>query len=501
MLSIYVTTELQQQVQEWINSEPRLNELIDVVVNHEPANHSMSLLVNEKGMLQPLDWENTAPPILLDTPISLTKEHLLGVVYAKLENFERAFQLISAESQLGQQLALTHRLQYNHMIDKELVESLRSSDSQYQAHNLAVTLQYGYLSQEVQSSGEEVFQSYQKAIADADNVESSAFSALQYATLLMDINHVADSIVIIDKAKDTVISEEAQMALTNIQVRNWTKQLTQPYDEALLTKIKDTLWSLIQYYEGKDRMSEAGLLYTDACHIANISESYTEALGYITKAINIFSDQGLEELKANAILHKGTLLYTWAQDGNPQFYKPAVEAYQEALKVFKKDVTPDVFADIHHNLAMIYAEMPTENKKKGIWAGVSVSSFQEALDYYTKENFPYEYGMICNNYGSALTKYPQAIHSDNYEKALYYYQESLNVRGSDLPQERAITILNYLEASWKVGNDPESFNQARYEDMLAKAQEIKTLTDDPELVQAADEHLGLLDKLKEAAAV
>ena len=157
-----------------------------------------------------------------------------------------------------------------------------------------------------------------------------------------------------------------------------------------------------------------------------------------------------------------------------------------------------MFASMHHQLGNIYVDMPAEKKRKSIWAGVANSSFQEALDFYTKEQYPYEYGMICNNFGNAFTKFPQAVLTDNFEKALFYYQEALDVRTPNYPYERAITLLNFLEASWNVGNNPDEFNQERFDDMLAKANEIKNLVDDKEMLAEAERHLELLKELQTA---
>ena len=99
-----------------------------------------------------------------------------------------------------------------------------------------------------------------------------------------------------------------------------------------------------------------------------------------------------------------------------------------------------------------------------------------------------------------LLKFPQAVLSDNFEKSLFYYQEALDVRTTAYPYERVITLLNFLEASWNVGNDAEAFNEQRYLDMFAKAKEVKTLIDEPSMLEEADKHLGLLAQLKESLA-
>jgi hypothetical protein len=150
-------------------------------------------------------------------------------------------------------------------------------------------------------------------------------------------------------------------------------------------------------------------------------------------------------------------------------------------------------------LGVIYAEIPDEVKKKSIWAGVSSASFKLALEHYTKETQPYEYAMVCNNYANALSKYPEAIHSDNLEKALFYYNEALGVRtAEDWPLERAVTLLNFVETSWHLNLEGNTSNHELFEQMLAKAQEAKQLTNDPTILAEAAEQLERLEQLRVA---
>ena len=305
---------------------------------------------------------------------------------------------------------------------------------------------------------------------------------------------------VLQESLKNAISEDAEFALKALLSQVWMEKLSVPYDEEMLTKLKNLLWEALEFYEKNNRKAEAGLLLTDASLIANIAGSFTESLGYISKAIRLFEEENLAELAGNAFIRKGTLLYTWSHNGNPQFYRPALEAYQEALKIFKKEVAPDVFADIHHNLGVLYSEMPDENKKRSIWAAMSSGSFKEALAYYTKDHFPYEFAMICNNYGNAITRFPQMKLADNYNRAIALYQDALTIRtAAHFPYERALTLLNYLEACWLVGDETENFNYQRYEDMLAKAHEIKQLVSDENLLAEADKQLLMLAKLREVA--
>ncbi|MEM1318880.1 MAG: hypothetical protein AAGG75_01420 [Bacteroidota bacterium] len=507
MLSIFATTEQRTALEEIIESEDRLAELVDIrpLQKAEVVASDTSLIVEENRISLPLDWHNLSPPYLLNQQLPFDAALLLGLIFNKLRNMEKAWNYLQAYPNLQYEIGIMNRLRNGFEMEEEewrgKMEAAIGNDEfeRYRRlHNAAVIRHYGHLNPAPRQAAPGTW--YQEALEAAPDAEHYAFTARHFAVLMLDANALTEAEDLLNHSIDSPISEEAKNALRSVLTNIWMKQLKVPYDAVLLEKLKTTLWQVLEYYENHNREVEAGLILIDAAHIANISESYTESLGYLSKAIGIFEQAELPELVGNAQLRKGTLLYTWAQNGNPQFYKPAIEAYQQSLKVFRQSVAPDVFAEIHHQLGMLYAEMPAENKKRGIWAGVASASFQEALNFYNKEQHPYEYAMICNNFGNALSKFPPAIHSDNFEKSLFYYQEALSIRTADYPYERAITLLNYLEASWKVGNATDAFNQKRYEDMLLKAREIGQLVQEPDILNEAQKHLDMLEELKKSVS-
>jgi tetratricopeptide (TPR) repeat protein len=235
----------------------------------------------------------------------------------------------------------------------------------------------------------------------------------------------------------------------------------------------------------------------DASQVANFNDSFSEALSYISKAVDLLRKEEQPELLAQAHMRKGTLLYTWAQQGNPQFYKGAMEALQEAAKVFSRDAAPQQFAEIQHLLGIIYSEIPDEAKKKGVWAAVSSSSFKEALRFFTKELYPYEYATICNHYANAYIKYPASRNSDNVAKALEMFNQALEIRTADrYPIERVLTLLNYVEASWYADNSQEQIQQQRLNDMKDKLQEIQILSKDENIIREASQHIKKLKEIE-----
>ena len=112
-------------------------------------------------------------------------------------------------------------------------------------------------------------------------------------------------------------------------------------------------------------------------------------------------------------------------------------------------------------------------------------SFNEALAYYNKIDFPYEFAMICNNLGNAYTKFPVSLHTDNFDKALAWYREALDIRtAAAYPVERVLTLSNYVEASWFAGNK-QDFDEERYNDMMSKSEEVIGLSQDAAISTSA----------------
>ncbi len=489
-----------------IATEDRLDELVTVhdLTRETPAPDASHLIADERGLVPALDWYNTSPPYLLPQALPLDAPHLLGVVFGKLGNLEKTNEYLAHHPALCDDLALGYALRNGLEIPENLLllplagRPEGAFDSYRQRHNKAIVLHYGATQRPV--GLDNLVGLYGEALAAAPDAEYAAFTARHLATLLLDAGALTTAENVLERHLQLPVSEDARVALQALLCSVWMQTLAVPYDQGLLGKIKDTLWDTLQYYERHGRQAELGLLLIDASEVANLCNSYAESLGYINRAVSILQGEELGELLGSAFLRKGTLLYTWAQNGNPQFYRGALQAFQEALKVYRQATAPDVFADIHHKLGVLYAEMPDDHKKRQLWAALSATSFREALSYYTREVHPYAYAMICNNYANALTKYPAALHADNYEKALDLYGQALEIRTAAHPYERAITLLNYLEAAWQLDAGTDAGNgeghRQRYEDMVRKASEVKALVTDPALLAEADNHLAQLAELK-----
>ncbi len=493
MLLIYTDQTSAQLTTEIIDSVEGLSAHINILDLADLTSGASDLqLIIDKGMIEwPLNWDDTEPPILMDAQ-PLNEDNLVALIMTKLGHFDLAL-LRSIEDNLRQVIT-----SYASLVEGSEVYDLATPISFTSIHNEAVIRHYKGITE----NGQSLSQIYKKALNMAPDVGLRAFTARQYAIYLLDNNQneLAEEILRLNLEND--ISTEATQALKFDLINLLAKRITIPYDHNLIEELKRLLWEAIKSCEATNRSINLAMLLTRASEVANIENSYSESLGYINRAIDIYKYEHLEEFLAAAFLRKGTLLYTWAQDGNPQFYKTAIETYQEALKIFKKDSAPAIFAEIHHNLGVIYAEIRADEKQKLIWSAVSASSFKESLQFFTKEAYPYEYAMVLNNYANALMKYPESRNADNYEKAISFLLEALEIRSADLyPLERAHTILNYLEACWRVNNVNRTMERVRLKDMFKKANEVRQLVQDEVLIKQADEHLVSLKELEKSLLV
>jgi len=489
MLTIQTATNTKNKVKHIISSIERLDELVVVTDNKLVTNNKIIYIENGK-IRNTLAWHDTEPPFLFPE-IQFSPANLLAFVFYKLGNHQKAFEYISAHDKLYNHLLIATNLQFGYKILQQLyAETLEKS-----LHNACVIQHYGILQDRYDIT--ELKKLYQKAIANAENDELKIFTAKHYTNLLLDSNAFKEAEDVIRSLEGKAISDEAKNAL-NVQLASaLMAQLSVPYNENTLDVILNLLEKSIAFYENKNLKVNAGLLLIDASEIANFKNDFIGSKELITRAIRYFKEENITEFLGEAMLRKATLLYTWSKNGSPQYYKPAINAFQDTLKVFKRDTHPQKFADIHHNLALIYSEIPVASEEKPIWTAFCASSFKEALQFYTKENYPYEYAMASHNYATALMNFPKAKMHNNLDKAAQLFEEALTVRTVEkYPFERALTLLNLLELGWLTHNEDSSEERKKYEQMHKIIKEIKTLVTDENLIRQANNHLEQLEQLK-----
>ena len=499
MLTILTKTNTENTIKTIINSIDRLDELVEIVTNDNSVQSSnKTLVVSNNAISASLDWNDTEPPYIFPK-LLFSKENLLAMIFYKLGNHQKAFEFLSEENPFYNHLLIAIHLQFGYDITEEMYAFTESVLSEVEVtnsqHNNCIIQHYGNLA--TRSDANTLKALYAEAIANAPNDELRLFTIKHFVNFLLDTNAYAEAEKILRLSMSKAISEASKNAINSQLATVLMAQLKLPYNTDQLAEIQELQQASIAFYEERELKVNAGLLLIDASEIANFQEDFIASKNDINKAILYFKEAGIPEFLGEAGLRKATLLYTWSKNGSPQYYKPAINAFQDTLKIFKRDTHPQKFADIHHNLALIYSEIPVSSEEKPIWTAFCASSFKEVLAFYTKEQYPYQYAMASHNYATALMNFPEAKLHNNLDKAFGLFEDALTIRTiHNYPFERALTLLNQLELYWLMHNEDADAEMLKYNQMVEKATSITQIVEDESLREQANQHLNQLKHLK-----
>lgn len=488
MITILTTTEQEFYINEIIDSVDRLNELVHVSTGDTPLEKiDKTLRVEGKEIHSTIDWFDTEPPYLFP-PLELTEGNLLALLFYKIGNEQQAFEYVSESDSLYRDLLLATKLKFGYEIEPEELSELN-------AHNLAVLYHYGNITSRI--SFNELRELYANALLQSGDVNVKSYTAKHYLNLLLDAQLFEETVVASEAFLIEARSKAARLALSIQWCTASLKNLQLPYDSDMLKGILAKQEECIQYLQSNELYLNAALLAMEACDVANFLGDFPLAKQHINTAIKTFKEEQATEFLGEAGLKKAHLLYHWSKNGSPQYYKVAINAFQDALKVFKKDTYPEYFAEIQHSLALIYSEIPAPPEEKPMWTAFCASAFKEALEFYGKETHPYEHAMVCHNYATALMDFPPARLHNNHEKAYGLFENALKIRTKEkYPTERALTLLNQLELGWLMHNEDQKEEEERLQSMRGKAKEVTFLVTDENLLNRANEQLEKLARLK-----
>ena len=226
MLSIFATTDFHEQIQAIIHTEERLHELVTVVdlLENRPVPSAHSVLIKNGEIAFPLDWLNFQPPFLLPEEIALTEANLLGILFAKLNNYEKAYYYLQeANPSLFKELDFINRLQQGIPVNPSELTSHYSPFEEYRLmHNNAILRHYAATSDNFDLEKTVYF--YEEALTSAPNQDYYAFSARQLALLLIDLQHADKATELLEKINPEQLSKEAKVEWQHTRCQSWMQQ-------------------------------------------------------------------------------------------------------------------------------------------------------------------------------------------------------------------------------------------------------------------------------------
>ena len=212
-----------------------------------------------------------------------------------------------------------------------------------------------------------------------------------------------------------------------------------------------------------------------------------------TAALALLPTPAPEELHAELLV---TRAMARQQQGSarPDLLTAAVADYLEALRVYREETHPELFATCNQHLALCYLQLPMGTQADRIRVGVAVNALRAALRVYTPETHPVAWASAQLNLANALQYLPSAHQEENLDEAVQLYEELLAHRDALAdPAGTARLLANQGNALGHLG----VFADAR--ERLVSARELFADLGDTESVAGVDEVLASLAEAERAA--
>ncbi|HUU62501.1 MAG TPA: hypothetical protein VMX96_01045, partial [Dehalococcoidia bacterium] len=166
---------------------------------------------------------------------------------------------------------------------------------------------------------------------------------------------------------------------------------------------------------------------TDWKDVNKITDYYSESIAIYKRILEFETDPNLKSQTQKKIGDAYWELSQYYVDKQGKLTE-AIDAYEEALKVYALERFPMDYALTQNNLGTAYStlagvEAKAENCRKAI------NAFEEALKVRTLERFPMDYAMTQNNLGIAYSTLAGVeAKAENCRKAINAFEEALKVR-------------------------------------------------------------------------
>ncbi len=185
--------------------------------------------------------------------------------------------------------------------------------------------------------------------------------------------------------------------------------------------------------EAIDTSTEASPIFSAQLQTTFLEMQRTHAESHITmilqykKILQTLHESDLEVAKAEAWLNLG-ITYQELSNGQRGSLLEASKCYQRSLQFFTYENYPEQYALAQSNLALTYLAMPLVEASDRLRAGIAIQALNEALKVYQKETHQDQWASTQMNLANAMQYLPTTHPQENLEQAVELYEEILMVR-------------------------------------------------------------------------
>ena len=139
-----------------------------------------------------------------------------------------------------------------------------------------------------------------------------------------------------------------------------------------------------------------------------------------------------------------------------------IDCYQQTLSVYSKENNAKLWARSKHHLGKAYVRYLTSAiietdeslENNSISVEKTIASFHEALEVFTQESYPQEWGTIQVDLGILYMYFPEVENAQNLERAIAYFEAALQVYSPDRASHRWANVQSnlgaiYLSSTWE----------------------------------------------------
>lgn len=182
-----------------------------------------------------------------------------------------------------------------------------------------------------------------------------------------------------------------------------------------------------------------------------------KAISLCRNAVELLEECSDDRICAETWIHLGQVCQDYASSQNQSNTRPllveAAQAYQQALRFgITQYRHPDLFALAQCNSGLAYLAMPMSGEGDKLRVGVAIQSFREALKVYDRESTPELWVSTQLNLANALQYMHSAHPEENLRHAVEIYEELLSMRNRALdPVGYARLLANQANALAHLG--------------------------------------------------
>ena len=270
-------------IHEYIESVERLDEI--VAIQHSDTvlpEISNAIYINENRIHITFDWLEKRPAIIFPSEIPFTKNYFLGIVFGLLGNEEKYPQYFTGYPEMLYIFDLIQAVSKGDEADNALENILNKTKFSHPFenyafnHNVAIALNYGHYSNEINAEAIEAH--YADALQLAFEPAFKALTLKYYATFLVDTGNSNAAMLLIDQRHFKKLDEYPKYSLQRVWCQAAMKLLSFPYDEKLMSHLKERLWEALQFFDKQKDKTIAAFLWMDAATVASLTNSYAESV-------------------------------------------------------------------------------------------------------------------------------------------------------------------------------------------------------------------------------